>query len=241
MFRKIGDHPEAATKLAVLREHPFFRELDAAALDQLCRYATTRKFKRGATIFAKGDPGDRLFAVASGSVKMSSSSFEGRNAILNIIGKGEIFGEIALLDGFPRTTDAIAHTNCELAILERRDFLPFVQSQPLLAMKFIELLCMRLRRSSEQIEYIILQDLSGRLAGTLIGLAHRRRSDEGGRAIAITQQELGEMVGMTRESVNKQLREWAARKWVRLEHGEILLLDAEALASVAETGDAGAC
>ena len=227
-----------ATRLTVLCEHPFFRELDGAALDQLCRYATTRKFKRGTTIFAKGDPGDRLFAVASGSVKMSTSSFEGRNAILNIIGKGEIFGEIALLDGRPRTTDAIAHTNCELAILERGDFLPFIRSQPLLAMKFVELLCMRLRRTSEQIEHIILQDLSGRLAGALLGLADRRQPDAVSRSIAITQQELGEMVGMTRESINKQLREWAERKWVRLEHGGILLLDAKALANVAETGRA---
>ena len=154
------------------------------------------------------------------------------------IGKGEIFGEIALLDGRPRTTDAIAHTNCELAILERRDFLPFIRSQPLLAMKFVELLCMRLRRTSEQIEHIILQDLSGRLAGALLGLADRRQPDAVSRSIAITQQELGEMVGMTRESINKQLREWAERKWVRLEHGGILLLDAKALANVAETGRA---
>jgi CRP-like cAMP-binding protein len=220
----------------VLREHPFFRELDAAALDQLCRYASSRKFKRGATVFAKGDAGNSLFAVASGSVKMSISSVEGRNAILNIVGKGEIFGEIALLDGGPRTTDATAHSNCELVVLDRRDFMPFLRQQPSLAMKFIELLCTRLRWSSEQIEHVILQDLPGRLASVLIGLADRRPPTPAGRPIAITQQEIGEMVGMSRESINKQLRAWAASDWVRLEHGSILILDTAALAAVAESG-----
>lgn len=238
MFKKTGTRPETNSKSSVLREHPFFSDLEPAALDQLCRYATSRKFRRGATVFTKGDPGDRLFAVAAGSVKMSISSMEGRSAILNLIGKGEIFGEIALLDGMPRTTDATAHTNCELVVIDRRDFLPFLRSQPLLAMKFIELLCTRLRWTSEQIEHVILQDLSGRLASVLLGLAGRRRPGPDGRAIAITQRELGEMVGMTRESINKQLREWTTRRWVRLEHGGIVILDTKALADAAQTDPA---
>ena len=236
MLERNGGHPSSSPKFSVLRDHPFFRELDAAALDQLCRYASSRKFKRGATVFAKGDAGNSLFAVASGSVKMSISSVEGRNAILNIVGKGEIFGEIALLDGGPRTTDATAHSNCELVVLDRRDFMPFLRQQPSLAMKFIELLCTRLRWSSEQIEHVILQDLPGRLASVLIGLADRRPPTPAGRPIAITQQEIGEMVGMSRESINKQLRAWAASDWVRLEHGSILILDTAALAAVAESG-----
>jgi CRP/FNR family cyclic AMP-dependent transcriptional regulator len=233
---KNGESSPANPRFSVLREHHFFRELEPAALDQLCRYASTRNFKRGATVFAKGDAGNCLFAVASGSVKMSISSVEGRSAILNIIGKGEIFGEIALLDGGPRTTDATAHSNCELVVLDRRDFLPFLRQQPSLSMKFINLLCARLRWSSEQIEHVILQDLPGRLAGVLIGLAARRPPTPAGRPIAITQQEIGEMVGMSRESINKQLRAWAASEWVRLEHGSVLILDAAALAAVAESG-----
>lgn len=238
MFKKTGTRSEAISKSSVLRGHSFFSDLDPAALDQLCRYANSRKFRRGATVFTKGDPGDRLFAVASGSVKMSISSMEGRSAILNIIGTGEIFGEIALLDGLPRTTDATAHTNCELVVIDRRDFLPFIRTQPLLAMKFIELLCTRLRWTSDQIEHLILQDLSGRLASALLGLADRRNPSPAGRSIAITQRELGEMVGMTRESINKQLREWTTRKWVRLEHGEILILNPKALGAVAQTDHA---
>jgi CRP-like cAMP-binding protein len=130
-----------SSKLAVLRKHPIFRDLDSAAFDQLCRYAKHATLKRGATIFSKGDPGNSLVAVISGTVKISISSPDGRSAILNLIGPGEIFGEVAVLDGQARTADATANTNCEIFIIDRREFLPFVRSQPALAMKFIELLC----------------------------------------------------------------------------------------------------
>ena len=132
-------------KLSVLRKHPYFADLEPDAFDQLCRYAKHTTLKRGAIIVSKGDPGTSLFAVISGTVKISVSSPDGRNAILNLIGPGEIFGEVALLDGLSRSADATANTNCELFIIDRRDFIPFVRSQPALAMKFIELLCTRLR------------------------------------------------------------------------------------------------
>jgi len=171
-------------------------------------------------------------------VKISVSSPDGRNAILNLIGAGDLFGEIAVLDGQARTADATANTNCEIYVIDRRDFLPFVRSQPALAMKFIEILCARLRWTSDQVEQVILQDLPGRLAATLLGLIEKRKRDPDSRTIAVTQQEISEMVGMTRESINKQLRAWAARSWVRLEHGAIVVLDAEALRGLAEAGPA---
>jgi len=226
----------SSSKLAVLRKHPIFCDLDPEALDQLCRYVKHTTLKRGATIFSKGDPGNSLFAVISGTVKMSVSSAEGRSAIFNLIGAGEIFGEIALLDGLARTADATANTNCEVFVIDRREFLPFVRSQPALAMKFIELLCMRLRWTSDQVEQVILQDLPGRLASALIRLTEKHKLEPAGRTIAVTQQEISEMVGMTRESINKQLRVWAARNWVRLEHGAIVVLDAEPLQALAEAG-----
>jgi CRP-like cAMP-binding protein len=226
------------SKLSVLRKHPYFADLDAEAFEQLFRYAKLTTYKRGATICSKGDPGNSLFAVISGTVKISVSSPDGRNAILNLIGPGNIMGEIAVLDGQARTADAIASTNCELYVIDRRDFLPFVRSQPALAMKFIEILCARLRWTSDQVEQVILQDLPGRLAATLLGLIEKRKLDPEARTIAITQQEISEMVGMTRESINKQLRAWAARNWVRLEHGAIVVLDADALRDLAESGSA---
>ena len=221
--------PFPSNKLAVLRKHPIFCDLDPEAFDQLCRYAKHASLKRGSTIVSKGDPGNSLIAVISGTVKISVSSADGRSAILNLIGPGEIFGEVAVLDGQARTADATANTNCEIIVIDRREFLPFVRSQPALAMKFIELLCARLRWTTDQVEQVILQDLPGRLASALIRLTDRHKPAQGGRSIAVTQQEISEMVGMTRESINKQLRAWAARNWVRLEHGAIVVLDAESL------------
>ena len=229
----------SSNKLSVLRKHPIFHDLEAEALDQLCRYAKHVTFKRGATIYSKGDPGNSLFAVISGTVKISVSSPDGRSAILNLIGAGDLFGEIAVLDGQARTADVIANTNCELYVIDRRDLLPFVRSQPELAMKFIEILCARLRWTSDQVEQVIQQDLPGRLASALLGLTEKRKLEPAAsQTIAITQQEISEMVGMTRESINKQLRAWAARGWVRLEHGAVVVLDASALRGLAEAGSA---
>ena len=223
-------------KLAMLRKHPIFCDLESEAFDQLCRYAKHATLKRGATLFSKGDPGNSLFAVISGTVKMSISSPDGRSAIFNLIGPGEIFGEIAVLDGQSRTADATANTNCEIFVIDRREFLPFVRSHPALAMKFIELLCAKLRWTSDQVEQVILQNLPGRLASALMRLAEKHEPAPGGRTIAVTQQEISEMVGMTRESINKQLRVWANNNWVRLEHGAIVVLDPESLQALAEAG-----
>jgi CRP-like cAMP-binding protein len=233
---KAAARPVASSKLAVLRKHPYFADLAPDAFEQLCRYAKHATLKRGATICSKGEPGSSMFAVISGTVKISTSSPDGRSAILNLIGAGEIFGEIAVLDGQARTADATANTNCEIFIIDRREFLPFVRSQPALAMKFIELLCTRLRWTSEQVEQIILQNLPGRLANALLRLTEKHKLAPGGRTIAVTQQEISEMVGMTRESINKQLRVWADRKWVRLEHGAIVVLNALPLQALAEAG-----
>ena len=227
---KTGDARSiSSSKLAIVRKHPIFCDLDPDAFDQLCRYAKHTTLKRGATIFSKGDPGNSLVAVISGTVKISVSSAGGRSAILNLIGAGETFGEIAVLDGQDRTADATANTDCELFVIDRREFLP-------LAMKFIELLCTRIRWTSDQVEQVILQNLPGRLASALIRLTEKHKLTPQGRSIAITQQEISEMVGMTRESINKQLRVWATRSWVRLEHGSIVVLQAEPLEALAEAG-----
>jgi CRP/FNR family transcriptional regulator, cyclic AMP receptor protein len=226
----------SSSKLSVLRKHEIFSDLDNEALEQLGRYAKHTMLKRGATIFSKGDPGNSLYAVVAGTVKISISSPDGRNAILNLVGPGETFGEMSVLDGQTRSADAIANTNCEIYVIDRRDFLPFMRNQPALSMKFIELLCTRLRRTSDQVEQVILQDLPGRLASALLGLADRRKLEPESQTISITQQEISEMVGMTRESINKQLRAWAVRGWVRLEHGAIVVLDPVSLRELAEAG-----
>jgi CRP/FNR family transcriptional regulator, cyclic AMP receptor protein len=234
---KIPTRSGPIDKVSLLRQHPLFRDLTPAALERLCRYAKTVKFKRGAKVVSKGDPGASMFAVARGTVRMSSPSTDGRNALLNLIGAGETFGEIAMLDGQPRSTDAIANTDCELLVIDRRDLLPFLREEPDLAMRFIELLCTRLRWTSEQVEELILHNLSARLASALVRLVGRKAGNGTDRTIDATQQQLSEMVGISRESTNKQLVAWAANGWVRLEHGAIVVLKPDALREVAERED----
>ena len=108
-----------------------------------------------------------------------------------------------------------------------------------MAMKFIELLCARVRWTSEQVEHVMLQDLPGRLASALIRLTERHQPLPAGRTITVTQQQISEMVGMSRESINKQLRAWESRNWVRLEHGAIVVLDAAQLQAMADAGSKG--
>src|SRR6266480_6238729 len=139
----------ASDKLALLRRHPLFGAIAPELLERLSSYATTRAVHRGDSIFAKGDPGNSLYAVCAGTVKISVPSADGKDAVFNLVGEGEIFGEIALLDGQPRTADATAMTDCELMVIERRDFIAYLRSQPDLTMQIIEILCSRLRQTSE--------------------------------------------------------------------------------------------
>jgi CRP/FNR family transcriptional regulator, cyclic AMP receptor protein len=227
----------AFDKRAILRDHPIFGGLGPELLDRLSSYAIRQTVKRGTAIFMRGDPGTSLFAVCSGTVKISSPSPDGKGALFNLIIEGAIFGEIALLDGLPRTADAMAITDCELMVIERRDFIPLVHERPDLGLKLIQVLCGRLRRTTEQLEDIMFLDLLGRLAKTLLQLAKSSRPAQGGRRIALTQRQLSEIIGISRESTNKQLRIWQQQKWILLERGGIVILAPDKLAAVAATVD----
>ena len=216
-------------KLAPLRNHPLFREFPPAVIEHLGTYMTRRSVRRGAMIFAKGDPGTGLMAVLWGSVKISVPTSDGHEAVLNIINPSQIFGEIALLDGRSRTADAVAMSDCELMVIDRRDFIPFLRREPDVALKFIEILCARIRRTSEQVEDVMYVSFPVRLAKTLLQLTGGIEASAAQRKVRITQRELSNIIGMSRESTNKQLRAWEERKWVRLERGGIALVNAEAL------------
>ena len=221
-----------AMKLTVLRRHPVFGGLPLEHLERLITYASSRAYPRGATIFTKDGPGSGLFAVCSGTVRIAVPSPDGRNAVFGLIEEGEIFGEIALLDGQPRTADATAMTDCELMLIDRRDFVGLLESQPEIALKLLELLCARLRKTSQQIEDVLFLDLPGRLAKQLLRLIGGTEGCGGDYKVSMTQRELGEMIGMSRESTNKQLREWEERDWIRIERGGITVLAPEALAAI---------
>jgi CRP/FNR family cyclic AMP-dependent transcriptional regulator len=222
----------ALDKRAVLRQHPLFAELDPKIIDRLLAYARSKTAAAGATIFARGDAGTGLFAVCSGTVKITNHSADGKDAVFNLLNAGEIFGEIALLDGRPRSADALALTRCELIAIDRRDFLPLLKDRPEIALKMIEVLCARLRHVSEHVEDVLFLDLPGRLAKTLLRLSERAKPSSSGRKVAITQREIGQIIGMSRESTNKQLREWEQQNWVRLERGGITVLASAELAEI---------
>jgi CRP/FNR family cyclic AMP-dependent transcriptional regulator len=227
----------AFDKIAFLRGHPLFRELPADTIERLGSYMIRRRVRRGATIFSKGDPGTGLMGVIAGTVKISVLSVDGREAVLNVIYGGDIFGEISLLDGRPRTADAVAMDDCDLMVMDRRDFLSFLKANPEVAIKIIEILCARLRRTSEQVEDVVFLPLRARLAKLLLRLAREQKvTSVSGQKLSITQRDIGKMIGMSRESTNKQLRDWARRKWVRLERGALTILKPDALADVAAEG-----
>jgi len=216
-------------KLAPLRNHALFRELPPAVIEHLGTYMTRRRVPRGATIFTRGDEGATLMAVLWGSVKISVSAGGGHEAVLNIIKAGQVFGEVALLDGRARTADAVAMTDCELMVIDRRDFIPFLRREPDVALKCIEVLCTRIRRASEQVEEVMYLTFAARLAKALLRLTGGMESAAARRTVHITQRELGTIVGMSRESTNKQLRAWQARNWVQLERRSIVVTDPDAL------------
>jgi CRP-like cAMP-binding protein len=213
-----------------------FQDLPPAVIEHLGSYMKTRRVARGATIFAKGDPGTGLMGVLAGSVKISVASADGKDIVLNIFREGEIFGEIALLDGRPRTADATAMSACELVVIERRDFVPFLSSHPDVTLKFIEILCSRLRRTSEQVQDVTFLNLPTRLAKALLQLTSAEDGSPLRGKVTITQREISQIIGRSRESTNKQLRAWAKRGWIRLERGGVSVMAPSKLAAIAAEG-----
>lgn len=228
--------PSYAEKRKLLERHFLFGRLKATELDSLLTYTRVEHFAARAEIFAKGSPGDRMMAVMRGRVKISSLSSEGREIVLNIISEGEIFGEIALIDGKERTADAVAMTECDLLVLHRRDFLPFLERHADVCLILLGVLCERLRRTSEQLEDISFRHLQSRLAKVLLRLARSDLPDaEGGLRVdlGLSQRELGTIVGGTRESINKHLQALHRSGIVELEKGAVLIRDVAALERIA--------
>ena len=220
-----------------LAGHPLFGALPERDLEALMRHAHTQRYPRGTTIFAKGDVGSSMMGVLSGTIKIASVTAEGKEVVLNLIGVGQIFGEIALLDGKTRTADATALSDCEVLVVERRDFLPLLRSNPDLALRIVLMLCSRLRRTNEQVESIMFMPLEARLARTLLRLAAEQGEAAAGkpvRKVAVTQRDLGQMIGMSRESTNKQLMAWQRAGTVTVVKGGVELRDLDVLTQAAE-------
>jgi CRP-like cAMP-binding protein len=188
---------------AALAINPFFSGLGGEAIQRIAELCVRRTLSDGETLFVKGDPGEALYGVRRGRILIRTSIASGKQLTLNVLGSGDIFGEIALLDGRPRTADAVASGPTELFMIRRADFHHLLQRQPDIALRLIELLCERIRWTSERVEEASLLALPLRLARRLLRLA-----DDFGQEIHISQEELSVLVGAARESVNRQLQQW---------------------------------
>ena len=223
-------------KHALLRAHPFFRDLGDTVIDRLAPRVITSKVRKGSVIFRKGDIGSKLYAVRAGAVRISAPSEEGKDAIFNLVVPGELFGEIAFLDGGQRTADAVAIDNCELMVIERRDFIPLIRDNPEVAERLIKILCARIRKTSEQVEDIVFLGLPNRLAKVLLHLYRPSTTAAPASKINVTQREISQMIGVSRESANKQLQDWQRKKWLKLERGGVVIFTPQALRDLLSKG-----
>jgi CRP-like cAMP-binding protein len=213
-----------------------FSSLEDRELDELLKLTSTRHLREGEILFRKGEPGRQLYGVVEGRLKIYSAGADGREVVFGLSDPGDVTGEIALLDSEPRSATVVALEATELLTLDRRDFLPFLERHPRVAIRLAEILAERLRRLSELTEDSVLLALRARLAKKLVALArsYGQPTGEGTRIdLKLSQQALGDMVGTSRESINKQLRAWTQQGLVESQRGFITLRRPKELESLA--------
>jgi CRP/FNR family cyclic AMP-dependent transcriptional regulator len=216
----------------VIKKAPLFAALDEDAALALRRSMTEVSLGRSQVLFREGDTGDRLYVVAEGKMKLGRTSSDGRENLLSILGPGEMFGELSLFDPGPRTATATAVTESRLFALSNGELKPWLTGRPEVALSLLRQLSRRLRRTNEVVGDLVFSDVPGRVAKALLDLSKRFgvHSDEGLHvAHDLTQEELAQLVGASRETVNKALADFASRGWLRLEARAVVLLDTERL------------
>jgi CRP/FNR family transcriptional regulator, cyclic AMP receptor protein len=219
----------ASEKQRLFGGHALFGKLGPDDIDALLLRARSEHYPAGRLIFAKGSPGRSMMAVLDGRVRISTTSPNGREIVLAILDAGEIFGEMALFEGGERTADAIAMSDCDLLVVDQRDFIPFLKSRSDLCIEFLRLLSQRLRRTDELVETALFERLEGRVARALVRLASAGNETGPPFLVNVSQQELSGIVGASRENVNKQLRMWQRAGLLELRKRRIVICDFEAL------------
>ena len=223
---------------ALLGQCSLFKRLSDGERTALLARARVQEYSAHETIFLMDSPGDSMVAVLSGTIRISVPSPDGKEVVLAILGPGEICGEIALLDGKERTADARAATDCSVVVLERRDVLSFFAQYPEAWIRLIEVLCDRLRTADQQMAEFALLPVPLRLAKALLRLATVDGHGATGHTTArvhLTQRELGNVIGATRESVNKYLRAWQRKGCLRIGDRLIVITNRAALESLAQS------
>lgn len=224
---------------SVLTRVPLFAELEQRELIELNRCLRGKQFQKGEVIFLEGDPGTSLYIIESGRVRIVLTSAEGKEVLLTVLGPSDFFGDLALLDGEPRSADAVAQESGRLVLLQRDDFLRFVESHPRAATRLLAILSRRLRRNAQYLQDAAFLDIPGRLARLILQLADADGQVEPTGTVVrsrLTQTELASMVGSSRESVNKWLRAYQRQGLIRWQHGQITVLDRHGLRGLVESG-----
>ncbi len=216
----------------LLIRSPLFSRLAPAELEKVAALLRRRRYRAGEPVFREGDPGTALYVVDTGEIKILLGGADGKEVVLSLLGPGEFVGELALLDGEPRSADAVATVPSELLVLPREDFLRFLREVPAVAVNMLAALSRRLRRTDRLVHDAAFADVRTRVARLLVELAETRgRPGPGGVTIEarLTQGDLASMVGATRESINKCLRSYAAQGLLRHERGRLILVNVERL------------
>jgi CRP/FNR family cyclic AMP-dependent transcriptional regulator len=216
----------------VLMSAPLFSALDAEAASALKASMDERRLFKGDILFAEGDPGDRLYVVTSGKVKLGHASGDGRESLMAIMGEGQMFGELSLFDPGPRTSTATALTDVSVLGLGHAALRPWLTGRPEVAESLLQALAQRLRRTNDAMADLVFSDVPGRVAKALLDLGERfGQPGPDGLHVThdMTQEELAQLVGASRETVNKALADFAQRGWLKLESRSVVLIDVERL------------
>ncbi|HLW61625.1 MAG TPA: Crp/Fnr family transcriptional regulator [bacterium] len=217
---------------AVFQQSPLFAHLSAGPLARLAALAQARRYAKDQVIFSEGDPGSALYTIVKGRIKIARSSLDGKERTIALLGRGDFFGELALLDGDPRSADAIAVEASEVLIVPREAFRGFLLEHPQVAMDLLVVLSRRLRRTSQIVHDAAFFDVRGRLARLLLELAQAEGQGASADSLVcplLTQAELANMVGVTRESINKWLRVFVQQGAIARRRGRLVVTDPESL------------
>jgi CRP/FNR family transcriptional regulator, cyclic AMP receptor protein len=217
----------------VLARAGLFQGVAPEAAEALAASLTYGDYSRGDHVFDEGEQGDTLFIVLSGKVKIGRRAADGRENMLSVMGPSDMFGELSLFDPGPRTATAVVVTDARLASLAHSSLRPWIQDRPEIAEQLLRVLARRLRRTNDALADLIFTDVPGRVAKALLELAQRFGTPEGDGVRVhhdLTQEELAQLVGASRETVNKALADFASRGWMRVDSRAVTLLDRERLA-----------
>jgi CRP/FNR family transcriptional regulator, cyclic AMP receptor protein len=216
----------------ILARAGLFQGVERSGVTALTKQLQPVDFPPGHVIFAEGEPGDRLYFIISGKVKIGRGYPDGRENLLTIMGPSDMFGELSIFDPGPRTSSATTITEVRAVSMGRDALRAWIADRPEIAGQLLRVLARRLRRTNNNLADLIFTDVPGRVAKQLLQLAQKFGTREGGAMRLthdLTQEELAQLVGATRETVNKALADFAHRGWIQLEGKCLLICDSERL------------